>query len=84
MSMLMKAQTLSRSSPNATASLMYGKNLSLFSRYFGANSVPSASLPTSFARSMIFRWPSASKKPASPVWNQPSASFASAVACGFL
>ena len=36
---------MSRAWPNATASLMYGKNLSLFSRYFGANSVPSASLP---------------------------------------
>ena len=36
---------------------MLGKNLSLFSMYFGANSVPSLSLPTSLARSMIFRWP---------------------------
>ena len=60
--------TKSRPSPKATASLMFGKNLSLFSMYFGANSVPSLSLPTSLARSMIFRWPVlASKKPASPV-----------------
>jgi hypothetical protein len=29
--MLTKAQTFSRLSPKATASLMYGKNLSLFS-----------------------------------------------------
>ena len=39
--MLMKAQTLSRLSPKATASLMYGKNLSLFSTYLGANIAPS-------------------------------------------
>jgi hypothetical protein len=42
---------------------MCGKNFSLFSMYFGANSVPSTSRPTSFARSMIFRCPSSSKKP---------------------
>ena len=50
--------TKSRSSPKATASWMLGKNLSLFSMYFGANSVPSLSRPTSLARSMIFRCPS--------------------------
>ena len=58
MSMLMNAQTQSRPSPNATASLMYGKNLSLFSMYLGANSAPSlapAMRPTSLARSMILQ-----------------------------
>jgi hypothetical protein len=40
--------------------------------------------PTSLARSMIFRWPLASMKPASPVWYQPSAVSTSAVAAGFL
>jgi hypothetical protein len=33
----------------------------------GANIAPFDSLPTSLARSMIFRWPSSSRKPASPV-----------------
>jgi hypothetical protein len=33
---------------------------------------------------MILTWPPASKKPASPVWNQPSASFAWRVASGIL
>ena len=62
MSMLTNAQTIARWSPNATASLMYGKNFSLFSTYFGANSVAVRTvLPTSLARSMIFRWPPASK-----------------------
>src|SRR5436189_1555337 len=41
-----------------SASLTYGANLSLFSRYFGAKSVPSARRPTSLARSTILRWPS--------------------------
>jgi hypothetical protein len=83
-SMFTNAPHMSRPWPNATASLMYGKNFSLFSMYFGANSVPSFSLPTSFARSTILRCSSESRKPASPVWNQPSASFVYAVACGFL
>jgi hypothetical protein len=59
--MLTIAVASRRPSPKATASLMYGKNLSLFSRYFGAKSVPSPTFPTSFARSMIFRCPSPSK-----------------------
>ena len=84
----MKAQTFSRRSPKATASLMYGKNFSLFSTYFGANRAPSlappAMRPTSFARSMILRWPAASMKPASPVRYQPSAPSTSAVAAGSL
>ena len=67
-SMLMKAAQKSRPSPKATASLMSGKNFSVFSMYFGANSAPVVSLPTSLARSMIFSWPSLSKKPASPVF----------------
>ena len=33
---------------------------------------PSVSFPTSLARSMITRWPCLSKKPASPVFSQPS------------
>ena len=86
--MLTKAQTRSRWSPKATASLMYGKNFSLFSTYLGANIAPSLAppmmRPTSLARSMIFRWPPASRKPASPVWYQPSAVSTSAVAAGFL
>ena len=65
--MLRKAAQKSRPSPNATASLISGKNFSVFSMYFGANSAPELSLPTSLARSMIFSCPSASKKPASPV-----------------
>ena len=66
-SMLMKAVTKSRWLPNTTASLMNWKNLILFSMKFGANIDSSLSLPTSLARSMINRWPSSSKKPASPV-----------------
>ena len=46
--------------------------------------VLSLTLPTSFARSMIFRWPSASKNPASPVWTQPSPVLVSRVASSFL
>jgi hypothetical protein len=88
MSMLMKAQTFSRRSPKATACLDVGKNLSLFSTYFGAKRAPSlappASRPTSLARSMIFRCPAASMKPASPVRYQPSALRTSCVASGFL
>ncbi|MCY1560031.1 hypothetical protein D9M68_971220 [compost metagenome] len=67
---------------------MYEKNLSLFSTYLGANMAPSCSpprmRPTSFTRSMIFRCPEASMKPASLVWYQPSAVSTSAVALGFL
>ena len=55
-------------SPQRHRLRILGKNFSLFSMYFGANSVPSVSLPTSLARSMILRWPVvSSKKPASPV-----------------
>jgi hypothetical protein len=64
-----------------------GKNFSLFSTYLGANIAPSLAppwRPTSLARSMIFRCPLASRKPASPVWYQPSAVSTSAVASGFL
>jgi hypothetical protein len=50
----------------------------------GANIAPFHSLPTSLARSMILSCPPGSKKPASPVWNQPSASIDSAVASGRL
>ncbi len=59
-SILTKAQTLSLRCPKHTASLMCEKNLSLFSMYLGANIAPLATLPTSLARSMIFRWPLAS------------------------
>src|SRR5438445_12527 len=55
--MLISAATYGRSGPTHTASLTYGENLSLFSRYFGAKSVPSARRPTSLARSTILRWP---------------------------
>ena len=61
------AATNGRRSPNATASPINGLNFSLFSMNCGANGVPSASLPTSFARSMMTRWPRGSIKPASPV-----------------
>ena len=37
---------------------MLGKNFSVFSMYFGANSAPVVSLPTSLARSMILSCPS--------------------------
>src|SRR2546425_2324610 len=60
--MLISAATYGRSGPTHTASLMYGENLSLFSRYFGAKSVPSARRPTSLARSTILRWPSRSEE----------------------
>ena len=80
----MIAAACSRPAPNATASRMNGKNLSLFSRYFGANSVPSLRRPTSAARSMMRRCPSASNSPASPVLSQPSAVLAAAVAASFL
>ena len=43
--------------PKATASLIFGKELELFSIYFGENSAPSLSRPTSLARSMILRCP---------------------------
>jgi hypothetical protein len=56
----------------------------LFSTYFGGKSEPSRSLPTSFARSMILRWPSASKKPASPERTKPSDVLVSAVFSGSL
>ena len=71
-------------SPNATASRMYGLNFSLFSTNCGANGVPSLSAPTSLARSMMTRCPRGSMNPASPVWNQPSASMTSRVASSFL
>src|SRR5438105_785627 len=54
-----------------TASFTYGENFSLFSMYLGANIVPSASRLRSFARSMIFRCPAASRQPASPERIQP-------------
>src|SRR6218665_3381381 len=54
MSILMKAVHCSRWLPKVTASLMKGKNFSLFSIYLGANMAPPAILPTSLARSMIF------------------------------
>ena len=78
----MNAVTKSRSWPKPTASNTSGKNLSLFSMYLGANSVPSFRRPTSLARSMILRCPSASMKPASPVRHQPSPVLVSAVASG--
>jgi len=80
----MKAVHISRPWPKATASLMCGKNFNLFSMYCGANRVPSVSLPTSLARSMILRFPSSSRKPASPVMNHPSGVIDSAVASGRL
>ena len=49
--------TCSRSLPNATTSLIAEKNFSLFSTYLGGKRLPSASLPTSFARSMMRRCP---------------------------
>jgi len=79
-SMATMAATKGRSWPKATASRMKGLNFSLFSMNCGAKGVPSARAPTSFALSMITRWPRGSRKPASPVWNQPSASSTSRVA----
>ena len=72
MSMAIMATTIGLSCPKATASRMNGLNLSLFSMNCGANAEPSVSFPTSLARSMITRWPCLSKKPASPVFSQPS------------
>ena len=83
-SMLSMTATNSRPSPIATASRMSEKNLSLFSMYLGANNCPSASRPTSLARSTILSWPSGSKKPASPVLTKPSAVSASRVLSGSL
>ena len=84
-SILMNATHSSRPFPKTTASRIFGKNFSLFSTYFGANSDPSAILPTSLARSMIRRCPvSGSMNPASPVATQPSASLVPAVLSGFL
>ena len=72
MSIAIIATTNGWSWPNATASRMNGLNFSLFSMNCGAKAVPSVSLPTSLARSMITSWPRWSKKPASPVLSQPS------------
>ncbi len=80
----MIAATNGRRSPNTTASAMYGLNLSLFSTNCGANGVPSASLPTSLARSTMTRWPRRSIKPESPVRNQPSSVIVSRVDIGLL
>ncbi len=49
----------------------------------GATYFPLEVLNMSFLRSVIRRNPFASTVPMSPVWNQPSGSNASAVACGF-
>ena len=78
------AATNGFSLPNATASRMYGLNLSLFSMNWGANGVPSTMAPTSLARSMMTRCPRGSRKPASPVWNHPSPSTTSRVASSAL
>ena len=79
MSMAIIVATIGRWSPKATASRMKGLNFSLFSMNCGAKADPSASFPTSLARSMITRWPCLSKKPASPVFSQPSAVIVSRV-----
>ena len=84
MSMATMAATNGRSLPKATASRMYGLNLSLFSMNWGAKGVPSSMAPTSLARSMMTRCPRGSMKPASPVWNQPSRSMTSRVASSSL
>ena len=84
MSMAIIAATNGRWSPKATASRMNGLNFSLFSMNCGAKAEPSASLPTSLARSMMTRWPCLSKKPASPVFSQPSGVIVSRVASSCL
>ena len=48
----------------------------------GATFLPPAVTMISFLRPVIVRKPSPSSSPRSPVWNQPSASIASAVASG--
>ena len=71
MSMLMMAQTCRAPSPNATASLMYGKELELVLDVLGREQRAVGELADVLGASMIFSCPRASKKPASPVWNQP-------------
>ncbi len=61
-----------------------GERFSSFSIGCGAAFLPPASTIRSFLRSVMDRNPSASRRPMSPVWNQPSGSIASAVASGFL
>ncbi len=58
--------------------------MSSFSIGCGATFFPPASTIRSFFRSVMTRNPSSSIFPMSPVWNQPSASIASAVASGLL
>src|SRR5467141_2544390 len=71
-----------RLSPSTTALAMNLLSLIRFSIGCGATNLPPAVLIRSFLRSVILRYPSASSSPISPVWNQPSASIASAVAPG--
>src|SRR5437016_8988693 len=82
--MFTSAVTYGRSWPMHTASFTYGENFSLFSTYLGAKIVPPASRVTSFARSMILRWPAGSRNPASPERIQPPSSITCRVASSFL
>jgi hypothetical protein len=66
-------------SPKATASLMLGKNFSLFSIYFGANSAPVVQLADVLGAVDDAQLAVFSKKPASPVFTKPSGVITSAV-----
>jgi hypothetical protein len=70
-------------SPIITACETYLLSLTRFSIGCGAMFLPPAVTMMSFFRSVMRRKPSSST-PMSPVWNQPSASMASAVASGLL
>ena len=69
-------------SPTAIAWLISGWARNRSSSTAGATFLPPAVTMISFLRPTIFRKPSASTSPRSPVWNQPS-SMASAVAVSF-
>ncbi len=78
-----KADTQGRRSPISTASVTQRLALSFPSSGCGATFLPPAVTSRSLRRSVMTRYPSASKRPMSPVWNQPSRS-ACAVAASFL